>query len=175
MPERKLLILFLLAGGIMLFGSCKTYTVITYESKDFELFQKNDYGFSHSRFFDDNLVFPYFVKHTDYAGEWYIVGMEFYNKTEDITDIKVSDFTVKDENGNIIFSTPDVVLDKSNLRKGDEQERAGGYYRYFFGFDRTIKAEDIKDRCYYVNCSLNGTSFKDVLIRVEEKRFGPFV
>jgi len=100
--------------------------------------------------------------------------MKFYNKTKEAPCIQVSGFTVKDENGKIIFTADDIVLDESKLYKA-EKMTDNGYYRYYFGFDRTIKAEDVKDQCYYVSCTLNGTEFKDTLIRVEKKYWGPFV
>ncbi|WP_449189726.1 hypothetical protein, partial [Treponema lecithinolyticum] len=56
-----------------------------------------------------------------------------------------------------------------------EKMTDNGYYRYYFGFDRTIKAEDVTDQCYYINCTLNGIEFEDVLIRIEKKRWGPVV
>lgn len=130
-------------------------------------FLKKNYDFSQERMFDNNLVFAYFVKRSDYVDEWYVVGMKFYNKTGKAPSIKISDFTVKDQNGKIIFTADDIVLDESKLYKA-EKMTDNGYYRYYFGFDRTIKVEDVKDQCYYVSCTLNGTEFKDTLIRVEK-------
>ena len=158
----------------MFFTSCKTYKVIRYESKDFKVFEKKNYDFSQERMFDNNLVFAYFVKRSDYVDEWYVVGMKFYNKTGKAPSIKISDFTVKDENGKIIFTAEDVDSDKIQLYKA-EKMTDNGYYQYFFGFDRTIKAEDVTDQCYYINCTLNGIEFEDVLIRIEKKRWGPVV
>ena len=167
-------VFFILLGVLMFFNSCKTYKVIRYESKDFKVFEKKNYDFSQERMFDNNLVFAYFVKRSDYVDEWYVVGMKFYNKTGKAPSIKISDFTVKDQNGKIIFTADDIVLDESKLYKA-EKMTDNGYYRYYFGFDRTIKVEDVKDQCYYVSCTLNGTEFKDTLIRVEKKYWGPFV
>lgn len=168
-------IFWVLLGVLMFFNSCETYRVITYESRDFiEHFKKQNFDFSQKRTVDDNLVFTYFVKRSDYVNEWYVVGMEFYNKTGKAPSIKISDFTVKDENGKIIFTAEDVDSDKIQLYKA-EKMTDNGYYQYFFGFDRTIKAEDVTDQCYYINCTLNGIEFEDVLIRIEKKRWGPVV
>ena len=162
-------IFWVLLGVLMFFNSCETYRVITYESRDFiEHFEKQNFDFSQKRTVDDNLVFTYFVKRSDY------VSMEFYNKTGKAPSIKISDFTVKDENGKIIFQAEDIDSDKIKLYKA-EKMTDNGYYYHFFGFDRTIKAEDVTDQCYYINCTLNGIEFEDVLIRIEKKRWGPVV
>ncbi len=159
----------------MFFTSCKTYTITRYYSKDeLDFISGKKYKFSNEHLFNENLMFVYFNDCFEAEDNFYSVCTAFYNKTEEAPCIQVSDFTVKDQNGKIIFTADDIVLDESKLYKA-EKMTDNGYYRYYFGFDRTIKAEDVKDQCYYVSCTLNGTEFKDTLIRVEKKYWGPFV
>lgn len=169
-------VFFTLLGVLMFFGACKLNTAITYESKDFNQFKKNNYEFAQRRTVDDNLVFAYFVKRSDYVNDWYVVGIEFYNRTGEVPRIQVSNFMVKDENDKIIFTAADVVWDKSNLYKRDDDLKSSeGYYCYFQGFKQNINTENIKELTYYVSCTLNGIKFKDTLIRIEEKWVSPLV
>ena len=159
----------------MFFTSCKTYTITRYYSKDeLDFISGKKYKFSNEHLFNENLMFVYFNDCFEAEDNFYSVCTAFYNKTGKAPSIKISDFTVKDQNGKIIFTADDIVLDESKLYKA-EKMTDNGYYRYYFGFDRTIKAEDVTDQCYYINCTLNGIEFEDVLIRIEKKRWGPVV
>lgn len=165
----------ILLGVLMFFNSCKTYTITRYYSKDeLDFISGKKYKFSNEHLFNENLMFVYFNDCFEAEDNFYSVCTAFYNKTGKAPSIKISDFTVKDENGKIIFIAEEVDSDKIQLYKA-EKMTDNGYYRYYFGFDRTIKAEDVTDQCYYINCTLNGIEFEDVLIRIEKKRWGPVV